>query len=183
MAESDEARFEDLYRRYRRHVHAYLARRTASDVGDLVAEVFLVAWRKIDTVPSDDAALFWLYRVAFRVLNHRWRGHRRRGRAMERLNGLVGVETDQSTDFIVVQREEYRLVREAASRLGLMDQEILRLTLWEELAYRDVAEILDIEVGAVKQRAHRARQRLGTAYREMTKGSGRLSPLGKEVTG
>lgn len=181
MAVSAEARFEDLYETYHRNVRAYCARRAKSDVQDLVAEVFLVAWRRIDQVPEGSNGLLWLYGVAFRVLSRRWRTQTRKRRAVERLGGIVGEDWDTPTDMLVVQRDEYRLVREAASRLGNIDQEILRLTLWEELTHVEVAAVLDISVDAVKQRAHRARRRLADEYRRLTTKHADPPLLGKEV--
>ena len=55
-------------------VLAYLVRRVGSqDAADLAAEVFTVAWRRIDDVPSGDGALPWLYGVAYRVVSYHWR--------------------------------------------------------------------------------------------------------------
>ncbi len=167
MALDKETRFEDLYERYHQNVRAYCARRAGGDMQDLVAEVFLVAWRRIDQVPNGHDALFWLYGVAFRMLNRRWRTHTRRRRALERLGRIVDADLAAATDVVVVQRDEYRLVREAASRLRTVDQEILRLTLWEELSHVEVADVLDIDVDAVKQPAHRARRRLDDEYRRL----------------
>lgn len=179
---AEDTRFQDLYRRYNKQIHAYCARRSGeSDVPDLVAEVFLVAWRRIADVPAGQDGLYWLYAVAFRVINHRWRTIRRRARLAERLNGLLEEPVETPTDVVVVQRHEYQLVREAASRLRTLDQEILRLTLWEELTLKETAKVLDIEVGAVKQRAHRARRRLSVEYRRLTGESANPPPLGKEV--
>ena len=181
LAISDEARFEDVYERYHRQVRAYCARRATSDVQDLVAEVFLVAWRRIDQIPDGGNGLLWLYGVAFRVLKRRQRTHARRGRALDRLRGMVDVDSDAPTDVVVVQRYEYRLVLEAASRLRNTDQEILRLTLWEELSHGEVAKVLNISVDAVKQRAHRARRRLSDEYRRLISKKANPPLLGKEV--
>ncbi len=181
MALEEETRFRDLYETYHKRVRAYCARRATSDVQDLVAEVFLVAWRRIDQVPNGGDRLFWLYGVAFRVLNRRWRSNTRRRRAVERLSNIIDVDLEAPIDVVVVQRDEYRLVREAASRLKSIDQEILRLSLWEELSHSDIAEVLEISVDAVKQRAHRARRRLGNEYRRLLRDHADPPLLGKEV--
>jgi len=165
----DEARFVEIYRRFGKPIQAYCARRTAgSQVADAVADVFLVAWRRIDQIPVGDAALPWLYGVAYRVLSHQWRHKARIRKLDERLRGLAEVEV-LTPDVLVVRSEEYRVVLAASAQLKPVDQEILRLTLWEELSHADVATVLGIEPSAVKQRAYRARQNLTDEYRKLTR--------------
>jgi RNA polymerase sigma-70 factor (ECF subfamily) len=166
--DNDEARFVDIYRRYSKPIQAYCARRTPGpQVADAVADVFLVAWRRIDQIPTGDAALPWLYGVAYRVLSHQWRHKVRSRRLVERLQGLAQVEAF-SPDVLVVRSEEYRVVLAASARLRAIDQEILRLTLWEELPHADVAVILGIAVSAVKERAYRARRNLAVEYQKLS---------------
>ena len=166
---ADEARFAEIYRQYGKHIRGYCTRRTdGSDVADAVAETFLVVWRKIEQIPEGEATLPWLYGVAYRVLSHQWR-HKARGRRLvEKLGGHTEVEST-SPDVLVVRSETYRLVISASSRLRPIDQEILRLTLWEELSHADAATVLGIDAAAVKQRAYRARRNLATEYQKLTK--------------
>jgi RNA polymerase sigma-70 factor (ECF subfamily) len=77
--------------------------------------------------------------------------------------GVVEVEGD------VLSAEDRRLVLEALGRLKESDQEILRLTTWEELSHRQVAATLGCAEPTVAVRVHRARKRLG---REIQKGAG-----------
>jgi RNA polymerase sigma-70 factor (ECF subfamily) len=165
----EEARFADLYRRYGKQLHAYCARRTpSSQAADAVAETFMVAWRRMDQVPSGEGTLPWLYAVAYRVLSHQWRHKARSRRLLERLSRMPEVEAPPP-DVLVVRNEEYRTVIKASSRLKSIDQEVLRLTLWEELSYADVSVVLGIEASAVKQRAYRARRNLADEYQKLTK--------------
>jgi len=97
----------------------------------------------------------------------------------DRIGGLTGVDTDPP-EIVVMRNEDHRLVLTALVRLKPIDQEILRLTVWEELSYPDVALVLGIEEGAVRQRAYRARRNLGSEYRRLT-GDRRSPLLGREV--
>lgn len=167
-ASGEEARFVEVYRHYSRQIQAYCARRTpASQVADAVADVFLVAWRRIDQIPEGDAALPWLYAVAYRVLSHQWRHKARSRRLVERLRGLGEIQ-EFSPEAVVLRNEEFRAVLDAVTHLRPIDQEILRLTLWEELSHADVALVLGIAITAVKERAYRARCNLAAEYQKLS---------------
>ena len=63
----------------------YAARRVGPDAApDVVADVFLVAWRRRGDLPAD-GALPWLYGVAHRIVANHQRGERRRLRLRARL--------------------------------------------------------------------------------------------------
>jgi RNA polymerase sigma-70 factor (ECF subfamily) len=159
--------FEFVFRTHEPRIRDYCARRVDPDsVEDVVSETFTVAWRKVDEMPGGDSTLPWLYGVARRLIQHEWRRTARRGRLDLRSPRLVPA-TDPTVDDLV-DRDERRRVLEAAARLAADDQEILRLTLWEELTPTDAAIVLGISVDAAKQRARRARRRLATAYHRLS---------------
>ncbi len=82
-------RFELLYAKHAPAVKAYVLRRAGvSTADDVVAEVFVVCWRRFEEVPVDP--LPWLLGVARRVLSTQRRGERRRGALHERLAGQAG---------------------------------------------------------------------------------------------
>jgi hypothetical protein len=66
-----EARFARLFTDAERDILAYALRRVArpEDAADIVAETFLVAWRRLEDVPAGDGARLWLYGVARRQLD------------------------------------------------------------------------------------------------------------------
>jgi RNA polymerase sigma-70 factor, ECF subfamily len=84
---SPEERFAALFDRTHRPLLAYAVRRVAdpADAADIVAETFLVAWRRLDEVPPDEQARPWLFGVARRVLANYYRGEHRRHALGERL--------------------------------------------------------------------------------------------------
>src|SRR6266487_4669548 len=72
MARSDdrEDAFRRIYQAYYRHVAAYARRRlNEGEAEDVVAETFLVAWRRVEDIPQGDLTLPWLYGVARRVVS------------------------------------------------------------------------------------------------------------------
>jgi RNA polymerase sigma factor (sigma-70 family) len=157
--------FRALYDRHYDAILAYFLRRSGRAVAqDLTAEVFMVAWRRIEDVPLGDDASLWLYRVASNVAAHQRRSAARGARLETRLRSVGGVEHDEEPELQVVRSAEYARVIAAASRLRPVDQEILRLAAWEELPHRQIASLLGISVGAVDQRLHRAKKRLAREF-------------------
>ncbi len=163
--EGKEVAFEHLYAAHHRAVLAYCARRALKwDAWDAAAEVFLVAWRRMDDVPAGDQARAWLYGVAYRTLANQRRTARRKHRLAERAAGTRDIAVP-TPDEVVVRNEEAVEVVDALARLKPAEREILRLYQWEELAPPDIATVLGISRAAVDQRYARAKRRLA---RELT---------------
>jgi RNA polymerase sigma factor (sigma-70 family) len=161
-SDSRHADFERLYASHHRDVLAYCARRTSRpDAWDAAAEVFVVAWRRLDEVPPSDEERAWLLGVAYRVLANQRRAERRRRRLGRRAAGVAG-ETVPSPDELLVRTEESQRVIDALARLRGPDREIIQMTLWEELTPAEIAEALGISRGAVDQRFYRAKRRLAS---------------------
>ena len=159
-----EAWFTQLYARFYSPIRSYCNRRAPPDaVDDAVAEVFLTMWRRIDEVPEGDAALVWLYTVAYRMIGHQWRSVTRRGQLQSRLQtaeSRPGVSAaDSGLDEVNLRR-----VLAALARLNDIDAEVLRLDAWEQLSAVSIAAVLEIEPAAARQRLHRARRHLAREY-------------------
>ena len=86
-------RFRRLFGDHERELLAYALRRVdrPEDAADVVAETFLVAWRRMDRVPAGDEARLWLYGVARRQLANQRRGQLRRSRLADRLRSELAV--------------------------------------------------------------------------------------------
>lgn len=159
--------FERFYGAHRRHVVAYCRRRAeGADALEAADETFLVAWRRWDDIPGRDEprrARAWLYGVAYRLLGNQRRGQRRRRALTSRIAGMRSARPVHTPEPAVLQTEEQREVIRALATLPERDQEVLRLTTWEELSHPEIATVLGTTTDAVAQRAHRARRRLAVA--------------------
>jgi RNA polymerase sigma-70 factor, ECF subfamily len=140
-------RFEQVFDEHFRAVSAYARRRAAkAEAEDVVAETFLVAWRRLDEVPSD--AKPWLLGVARRVLANQRRAAGRRLALAQRMAQERAAEP------------EHRPILEALERLSDSDRELLLLLAWDGLSTTEAAATLGCSRPAVKVRLHRARHRL-----------------------
>ena len=157
-----EQRFRDLYERHYADLYRYVARRLVDvEASDVVAEVFLVAWRRIDQLRAD-GALPWLYRVAGFVVANEMRGARR-GR---QLAARLAAEPDRSGDDDHADQIAGRLdLALAFDRLSAADQEVLRLVVWERLDSVDAAAALGCSRATFAMRLLRARRRLQAQVR------------------
>jgi RNA polymerase sigma-70 factor (ECF subfamily) len=144
-----QRRFERLFSAQYAFVAAYANRRaSAVDAEDVVAETFLVAWRRLDDVPDD--AKPWLFGVARRVLANQRRAAGRREALYERATASLN-PTGDAADTQVLQ---------ALAPLSERDREILLLVAWDGLTMAEAAAVLGCSRGAAKVRLHRAKHRL-----------------------
>lgn len=156
MHSTTEERFTAAYRSHWAAVERYVMRRAPADaVADIVAEVFLTAWRKADGLP-EAGTLPWLYGVARRVLANDRRARQRRVALAELLAAQPWREEHSGEEEVIVRTD----LAQALSGLSENDQEVLRLTLWEDLTAGEAAIVLGRSAVAVRVRLHRARQRL-----------------------
>jgi RNA polymerase sigma-70 factor, ECF subfamily len=155
-------RYNELYRAHYDAVLRYALRRTDGETArDVVADTFLIAWRRLNAVPADPGQVApWLYGVARRVLANAERSKRRAERATARL----GQERtgDGPPDLAVAVTERAQLGR-ALATLKSADQEALRLVGWEELDLAEAALAMRCSRATMAVRLHRARQRLERA--------------------
>ncbi len=159
---------------YRQALLRYALRRLEdrSAAEDLVAETFVVAWRRFDEIPPREQELFWLYGIAGRVLSNSLRGHRR----SLRLEMRLAFEREHTQDAPRYSEEDIRQLMEALLELRSEERELLQLTYWEDLTYREIGLVLSCSEKAAGIRISRARQHLRQLLNE-TNGTASISPL------
>ena len=147
-----ETRFRRVCEAHTAAVLAYALRRTSrEDAADVVAETFLVLWRRLDDV-DEPSVLPWLYAVARRVLLAQRRTTQRQHAIAERV-------ASSATGTLEVSSGSSRLL-EALAGLREKEREVLMLAAWEELSSTDAARVLGCSATAYRIRLHRARRRL-----------------------
>lgn len=148
----DQGELEALWHAWHRHVLAYALRRTdAATAQDVVADTFVIAWRRLPEVP--EPPLPWLLGVARRVLANTRRGDRRRAALADRLRR----ESPMSARVAASAADSPVLTALAALRER--DREALLLHAWEGLDNAAAATVLGCSPAAFAVRLHRARQR------------------------
>jgi RNA polymerase sigma factor (sigma-70 family) len=166
-----KATFRRMYDENYRPIMAYARRRVeGAEADDIVADTFLVAWRRMEEIPGGDLTLPWLYGVARRVLSDSRRSGRRRDRLVRKLGRLWGrADVVAPADEVV---EDQDIVWQALDRLRPHDRELLRLAEWEQLTHAQLALVFGCSVNAVTIRLHRALRRLSAELRSLDRDMG-----------
>jgi RNA polymerase sigma factor (sigma-70 family) len=160
-----EHKFDSLFEDHYLAVYRYCLRRLGPvDSEDAAAEVFAVAWRRLDRVPTSETARAWLLAAAYRVVGNHYRGRRRRARLSDRLvtERSVPVEPD-APDL------DTRLLYQALDSLHEADRELLRLSSWDGLSNAEIAAVMGMKQNAIDQRLFRARSRLRGRFDDLSR--------------
>jgi RNA polymerase sigma-70 factor (ECF subfamily) len=152
-----ENRLRDLFELYSTRVLAYAVRHIGPDQAqDVVADVFLVAWRRLDEVP--EGPLPWLLVIARNTIANRRRGVARQQRLADELMALErGAASAPGADDAAVER---RTMLAALRELSTAEREALLLVAWDGLSATEGAAVAGCSRNAFEVRLHRARNRL-----------------------
>ena len=159
-------RFAVLFDRHAPHIHRYLARRTDRQVADdLVAETFLAAFAKRDRYDLSHAdARPWLYGIATNLVGQHRRDQARQYQISQAAPAEPEVPGHADRVAADVTAQAARPLLDAAlAALADGDRDVLLLIAFEQLTYQEVARALDIPVGTVQSRLHRARTKVRQA--------------------
>lgn len=163
VQEGDTDSFEILVRRHEKAVFNLIYRLLGNydDAAEIAQEVFLSAFKSIHQFRGEANFSTWLYRIG---LNHASTRRKSLQSSQQRHIPLDGTEViaDAAVDPVknVEHKEIQQRVQQALNNLDPEDARIILLRDLQDVPYEDVAEILDIPVGTVKSRLHRARQAL-----------------------
>lgn len=164
----DNRAFGELVLRYQDRLFGTLAHLLGSvhDAHDVAQDAFLSAFRKLDTFRKESSFYSWLFRIAYHAaVSNRRKEKRHRHASVEGRREELGVEpTDDGPAHephsSLESREDCDLVRRALDELSPEFRDPLILKELEGMKYEEIALVLDIPVGTVRSRIHRARQEL-----------------------
>lgn len=159
--------FGALVRRYQDRLYNTVFRLVdnAEDALDVVQEAFLNAYQSLENFKGDSLFFTWLYRIAVNAAI----SHKRKQRVLLRIdggpNGEVGHEPMDPSElsrpgFALEQAEQERRVQQALARLSPEHLAVLILKDVEGQKYETMAEVLQVPIGTIRSRLHRARLEL-----------------------
>lgn len=142
--------YDTLWAPVQRHVECVVE--DDSEVAEIVSDVFLLAWRKLDV--AKPLGLIWLIRAADNKLKDRERSRRARARAMDTVHAVYAAPSDD--DML-----DSLAVRQAVdTALTQRERRIVMLAYWDQLAAGEIAELLRCSQASVWKTLSRARKKL-----------------------
>ena len=168
----DKGAFGVLVQRYQDRLYPTLLRLTgcAEDARDLLQDAFLRAYEKLGRFHGDSSFYTWVYRIAVNLtLSDRRRrrvpGRRARGGAGGPERSDDPAMTDPSRRLEQAERDA--LVQKALNALQADHRAVVVMKDLDGLRYEEIAETLNIPIGTVRSRLHRARSELRERLRSI----------------
>ncbi len=156
--------FGILVRRYQDRLYPTLLRLTgrAEDACDLLQDAFLRAFEKLDRFQGGSSFYTWVYRIAVNLALSERRRRRVADRVMaalrpERLD-QAGDPTQSDPTLPVERAERETLIQQALGQLAPDHRAVVVMKDLDGLRYEEIADILQVPVGTVRSRLHRARE-------------------------
>lgn len=161
------AAYGELVRRYQDRLYnaVYRVTNNAEDTYDVVQDAFINAYQSLKSFKGDSEFFTWLYRIAFNAAI----SVKRKKRAVASLDWSaddeknpepVDVSDGHQPGALLERSEDERQLQAALQRLSPEHRLVLVLKEIEGQKYEDIAAVLDVPIGTVRSRIHRARLEL-----------------------
>jgi RNA polymerase sigma factor (sigma-70 family) len=164
VREGDVGKLSVLFQRYHARLFEYFSRMDGRKAlaEDLVQDVFFRILHYRTTFRDESPFVPWMYQIARNVRFQ----HFKKESALRELetSATAGIAFEASVASILERNEEEVALKCALLKLPEDKRELLVLVWYQEMKYGDIADLLGIQVGAVKVRVHRAVKELREIY-------------------
>lgn len=164
IAAGKTEQFGLLYDAYFPRIYSYIFYRTHAKetAEDITSATFFKAISNLHTFSASKGTFSaWLYRIARNTLYDHWRSTLRHGGTEDPLEEhedvLIGTDNIEHETF---DRELIRKINDCAARLPKAQQEIIKLRIWDDLPYADIAKIVGKSEASCKMEFFRAIRKL-----------------------
>lgn len=163
----DRRKLGILFERHHVPLYEFFCRMTGnrSASEDLVQEVFVRILKYGGTFRQESRFTTWMYRIARNAQFSYFRRHRGEASLPEHAQPVAH---NASPGMQFERHEDTEILRLALLGLPEDKRELLVLARYREMTYDEIAEILGIEVGAVKVRVHRAMKELRDSFMKVS---------------
>jgi RNA polymerase sigma factor (sigma-70 family) len=159
IASGDRRAFETLYRGYFSRLTRFLGRMTRSVelIEEVVNDTMLVVWQKAATFDGSCKVSTWVFAIAYRKA---LKGLRQSDEPVESDDEHYPADARVEPEHQLSRQQLQQTVAEALDLLPLAQRTVMVLTYYHDMAYAEIADIVDCPVNTVKTRMFHARHRL-----------------------
>jgi RNA polymerase sigma-70 factor, ECF subfamily len=161
----DREAFSLLYDRYIERIYRFVYYKTLSKdtAEDIVSSTFLKAFEKLESFDEKKGTFSqWLYAIARNSVID----HYRTARKVENIEDVVGLGEDTRKEEKLDAEETLKVIERYIKRLNPRQREIVILRVWEEMPYKEIADVVGGSEDAVKmmysRTIHEIREKFGT---------------------
>lgn len=178
----DLAAFEQLVTRYQDKITGFAARMLSDrdEAEDVAQEVFIKAYRHLESFRGASSFSTWLYRITTNLCIDRVRAKKRRPQSAYSLDEPIDREEDSGKREIAdltfepsgqIERDELRLqVRQTMAEMPEKQRSVLVMCDLQGMAYEEIAQVLGCPIGTVKSRLFHARADLARRLKPYMRG-------------
>jgi len=159
--------FGEIVRRWERRIFAlaYGILGREEDARDATQETFLAAFRNLRGFRGEAKVSSWLHRIAVNQCITRQRQARVRSEAAlddeeEKNSARFAMPVIYAPSRVVERRQETVAVRRAVNSLPIELRRVVIMKEFEELTFREIAEVLELPLSTVKSRLYTAMKQL-----------------------
>ena len=134
--------------------------RGRQDAEDIVQETYLRAWKYFSSFNEGSNCRAWLFRIMFNVIKLRTGKQAKLAESPLEDEDHTEYERRNVVSFDPLRQLEGRELLDATKKLSEEHRSVLWLVVVEEFSYKEAAEILNVPIGTVMSRLHRARRDL-----------------------
>ena len=166
IANRDESAMSDIYSLYAGPLTGFAKRCLAyeSDADDIVHETMMEVWRRPERYEGRSSLKSWMFAIArFKSYDRNRKSSRT---VLSDMEDTRVCEDALPSEALAAAQESSR-VRAAMSTLSKPHQRALRLSFFEDMTYKEIAEVEGCPVGTIKTRILHAKRKLMTALGQM----------------
>ncbi len=132
--------------------------RNPADAEDLAQEVYLKAYKNIDTVKSLELSKYWLFKIAKNTCLDF--GRKKRPLQLSSTESELEISDSITPESQLILREKLQTLKGTIQQLPKKQKEVFILKEYGDLSYQEIADVLKINKGTVMSRLTRARRAL-----------------------
>ena len=159
VAAGDKSAMAELYRQMEKPLYRFICVKLNDpfEANDILHEVFMDVWRTADKFEGRSTVKTWLFGIAYRKTMDRFRKSKR----VTLTDEMPELTDDSASQFdILAAGQEGQHIRFCLEELSLEHRQAIEMAFYDDMTYREIADVADTREGTVKTRIFHAKQLL-----------------------